>query len=288
MPRRVAIVTDSTADLPPDIVAARDITVVPLFVTFGTEEFRAGVDLSTAAFWERMLAPDAPFPTTAASAPGTFRDAFEAALDAGAEAVVCINISAKLSASFKSAELGAQMLPGRDISVVDSGSASLGLGLLVLLAADLADEGRSAAEIVAAVRAGLADLDLYLALDTIEYLRKGGRLSAGRAAVATILSIKPIITVVDGAVEVAERPRTRAKARARVLELLAGGGAIEWAAVLYSPGEGTDPSAFRDELLARLPGELDPSRVIVGAVGASIGPHVGPRCLGAVLLRRHA
>lgn len=286
MPRRVAIVTDSTADLPPEIAAARGITVVPLFVSFGDEQFRAGVDLSTAAFWERMLAPDAPFPTTAASAPGTFRDAFQAAFDSGVEAVVCINISTKLSASFKSAELGAQMLPGRAVSVVDLRTASLAEGLLVLHAADLADEGRSAAEIAAAVRARLVDIDLYLALDTIEYLRKGGRLSAGRAAIATILSMKPIITVLDGAVEVIERPRTRAKARERVLELVAGRGPVERLAILYTPGEGTDPAAFRDALLARLPGEVDPSTVIVGALGASIGPHVGPRCLGAVSLHR--
>ena len=286
MPRRVAIVTDSTADLPPEITSARGIAVVPLFVSFGDQQFRAGVDLSTAAFWERMLAPEAPFPTTAASAPGTFRDAFQAALDAGAEAVVCITISTKLSASFKSAELGAEMLPGRDVSVVDSRLASLAEGLLVLHAADLADEGRSAAEIVASVRARVADLDLYLALDTIEYLRKGGRLSPGRAAIATLLSIKPIITLVDGGVEVAERPRTRSKARERVLELVAGGREVERAAVLYSPGEGTDPVVFRGRLLARLPGAVDPSTIIVGALGPSIGPHVGPRSLGAVVLRR--
>ena len=286
MPRRVAIVTDSTADLPPELTAARGIAVVPLFVTFGSQEFRAGVDLSTAEFWERMLAPDAPFPTTAASAPGTFRDAFAASLDAGAEAVVCITISAELSASFNSAELGAQLLPGRDVTVVDSRTASLAEGLLVLHAAALADEGRSAAEIAAAVRARLADMDLYLALDTIEYLRKGGRLSAGRAAIATILSMKPIITVADGVVEVIERPRTRAKARERVLELVAGGRPAERVAILYTPGEGTDPVAFRDAVLARLPGEVDPSMVIVGALGASIGPHVGPRSLGAVILRR--
>ena len=286
MPRRVAIVTDSTADLPPEVAAARGITVVPLFVSFGDQEFRAGVDLSTAAFWERMLAPDAPFPTTAAAAPGTFGDAFQAALDAGAEAVVCVTISTQLSASFTSADVGAQMLPERDVTVVDSRTASLAEGLLVLHAADLADEGKSAAEIASAVRARLADIDLYLALDTLEYLRKGGRLSAGRAAIGTILSMKPIITVADGLVEVIERPRTRSKARERVLEIIAGGREVERVAVLYSPGEGTDPAAYRDQLLARLPGTIDPSTVIIGALGPSIGPHVGPRCLGAVVLRR--
>jgi DegV family protein with EDD domain len=180
------------------------------------------------------------------------------------------------------------MLPDCDITVVDSLMASIAEGLLVLHAADLADEGRSAAEIAASVRARLADLGIILAMDTIEYLRKGGRLSAGKAAIATLLSIKPIITVADGLVEVIEQPRTRSKARARVLERVAGGRAVEKAAVLFSPGEGTDPAAFRDALLARLPGEIDPASVILATLGPSIGPHVGPRCMGAVLLRRPA
>ncbi|MBP1704343.1 MAG: hypothetical protein H6Q36_82 [Chloroflexi bacterium] len=288
MPRRVAIITDSTADLPPEIAAARGIAVVPLFVIFGEEQFRAGVDMSTAVFWERMLAPGAPWPGTAAASPATFRDAYQAAFDAGAEAVVCITISTMLSASFKSAEVGAQMLPGRDVTVVDSETASIAEAMLVLHAADLADEGRSAAEIAASVRARMADLEMYLALDTIEYLRKGGRLSAGRATIATLLSIKPIITVADGVVEVVEKPRTRSKARARVLDRVAGGREAEKTAVLYSPGEGTDPVAFRDELLARLPGAIDPASVILAILGPSIGPHVGPRCMGAVILRRSA
>jgi DegV family protein with EDD domain len=288
MPRRVAIVTDSTADIPPEIAAARGIAVVPLFVVFGEEQYRAGVDMTTAEFWERMLAPGAPWPGTAAPGPGTFRDAFQAAFDDGAEAVVCITISTHLSASFKSAEIAAEMLPGRDLIVVDSMTASIGEGLLVLHAADLADEGRSAAEIAASVRARLADVDMLLAMDTIEYLRKGGRLSAGKAAIATLLSIKPIITIADGLVEVVEQPRTRGKARGRVLERMAGGRDVEKVAVLFSPGEGTDPDAFRDELLARLPGAIDPSTVIRATLGPSIGPHVGPRCMGAVLLRRPA
>ena len=138
---RVAIVTDSTADLPPAVAAAHGIRVVPLFVRFGDAEFRAGVDLSTDEFWARMLAPDAPFPTTAAAAPGTFRETFEACFADGAEAVVCITIGSKLSATFKSADLGAGMLPDREIHVVDSTTASMGTGLLVLLAAEMAEAG---------------------------------------------------------------------------------------------------------------------------------------------------
>lgn len=282
---RVAIVTDSTADLPPDVVAAHRIRVVPLFVRFGDAEFRAGVDLTTDEFWARMLAPDAPFPQTAAPAPGTFRETFERCFADGAAAVVCLTISAKLSATLKSAELGAGMLPGRAIHVIDSETASMGTGLLVLLAAEMAAVGRPADEIEAAVRARLADIDLYVFLDTLEYLRKGGRLSGARAAIGTVLSVKPIITVRDGLVELIEKPRSRARARERVLELLAGR-PVERLAILQTPGTGADLDAFCDELVARLPGGIEPAGVSAETIGASIGPHLGPGCLGAALLLR--
>jgi len=283
---RVAIVTDSTADLSPAVTAAQGIRVVPLFVRFGDAELRAGVDLSTDEFWARMLAPDAPFPQTAAPAPGTFRETFEQCFADGAEAIVCLTISTKLSGTYRSAELGAAMLPGRPIHVIDSVTASMGTGLLVLLAAEMAAAGSPAGEIEAAVRARFADIGLYVFLDTLEYLRKGGRLSAARAAIGTVLSVKPIITVRDGLVEMVEKPRTRARARERVLELLASR-PIERLAILQTAGIGADRDAFRDELVARLPGGIEPAHVSAETIGASIGPHLGPGCLGAaVLLRR--
>jgi DegV family protein with EDD domain len=114
---RVAIVTDSASDLTANVAAAGGIRIVPLYVRFGDAEFRAGVDLSTDEFWTRMVAPDAPFPTTAAASPGDFKEAFEAELGGGADAVVCVTVGGKLSATFKSAELAAQGLPGAEIHV---------------------------------------------------------------------------------------------------------------------------------------------------------------------------
>ncbi len=281
---RVAIVTDSAADLPADLAAASGIRIVPLYVRFGDEEVRAGIDLSTHEFWVRMVAPDAPFPTTAAASPGDFRAAFEAALAGGAPAVVCVTVGGKLSATVRSAELAAQGLPGAEIHVVDSDSASMGVGMLALLAAEMAGAGSPAAAISAALRARARDIDIYVALDTIEYLRKGGRLSPARAAIATMLSIKPIITVTDGIVDTADRVRTRAKARARVIELLTAQPA-DWIAVLHTPP--ADVDAFSADVLARLPGGVDPAHVTSAVVGPSVGPHIGPGCLGgAVLLRR--
>lgn len=280
----VAIVTDSASDLPPTLAAELGIRVVPLLVRFGRDEFRAGVDLSTADFWIRMLAPDAPFPTTAAAAPGTFAEAFSDAFAAGAESIVCVTVGSRLSGTFASAEIGAQQHRGREIHVVDSASASMGVGHLATVASELAAAGRSGAAIAATLRERVADLDVYVALDTLEYLRKGGRLSAARAAIGTMLSVKPIITVVDGLVETVDRVRTRARARERVIELVTAR-PVERIAILQTVTE--DIEAFRDTVVGRLPGDVDPAHVSVQTIGPSVGPHLGPGAVGAaVLLRR--
>lgn len=284
---RVSVVTDSTADLPPGVAAAAGITVVPLFVRFGADEYRVDVDLSTEQFWARMLAPGAPFPTTAAPSPGTFRTAFEACFAAGADAIVCPTIGSKLSATFQSATLGAAELPGREIHVIDTGSTSMSTGIPALLAVELAAAGATGAEIAASVRDRLADVDLYVAVDTLEYLKKGGRLSPTRAAIGTLLSVKPLITVRDGTVVMAERPRTRAKARERVIELITEG-PLERIAFLHTPSSTPEEiQNFCDRVLARVPGGIDPARVSVGLIGASTGPHLGPHLMGAAFLRRH-
>lgn len=280
---RVAIVTDSASDLTAADAAAAGIRIVPLYVRFGADEYRAGVDLSTDEFWARMVAPDAPFPTTAAASPGDFMAAFEEELAAGADAIVCVNVGAKLSATVKSAELAAAGLPGAEIHVIDSESASMGVGLLALLAAEMAADGVPAGEIASVVRGRLKDVTLFVALDTLEYLRKGGRLSPARAAIGTVLSIKPIITVTDGAVETADRVRTRAKARARALELLTAR-PVERLSILHTLTP--EVEAFGAEVVRRLPGGIDPSRVSTEVVGPSVGPHIGPGCLGGVALLR--
>ena len=283
---RVAIVTDSTADLAPDVAAAAGVRVVPLYVRFGAEEFQAGVDLSTDEFWTRLLAPGAVIPSTAAPSPGTFRAALEACFAEGADAIVCALIGSKLSATFQSATLAAQMLGDREIHIVDTGSTSMSTGLPALLAAEMAAAGQSAAEIADGVRARLPDVDLFVAVDTLDFLRTGGRLSAAQAAIGAVLSIKPIITVRDGIVVLAEKPRTRGKARERVIELVTAG-PLERLAILHTP---TSPHAevegFRDALVARVPGGIHADHVSEGLIGASTGPHLGPDLMGAAFLRR--
>jgi len=278
---KIAVVSDSTADMPRATAEAAGIRMVALSVTFGAQTFRVGEDLSTDEFWARMTAPDAPFPTTAAPSPGAFQAAFEAAFAAGADAIVCVNITETLSATVSSARIAAGMMPDREIHVLDTGTVSMGVGLLALMATELAATGTPAAEVAARLESRKGDIDLYVGLDTIAYLRKGGRISGPRATIGTLLSVKPIITVRDGLVEIADKPRTRSRARERVLELLSAR-RLERLAILYSPP--ADAKAFRDELVARLPGGLDPAHVSVQPIGPSVGPHIGPGALGAVVL----
>jgi DegV family protein with EDD domain len=278
---RVAIVTDSASDLTAADAARHGIRIVPLYVRFGDEERRAGVDLSIDEFWTRMVAPDAPFPTTAAASPGDFTAAFEEELASGADAIVCVTVGGKLSATIKSAELAAQAMARAEIHVVDSESASMGVGLLAILGAELAADGIPAAEIASTLRGRVGDIDLYVALDTLEYLRKGGRISPARAAIGTVLSVKPIITVTSGEVETADRVRTRARARQRVVELLTSR-PVERIAILHTPP--ADPGAFRAEVVGLLPGGVAAANVSTAVVGPSVGPHIGPGCIGGVVL----
>jgi DegV family protein with EDD domain len=280
--RQVAVITDSASDLDPARAAAEGISIVPLLVTFGSDTFKAGVDMSTVEFWERMVAPDAPFPKTAAASPGDYREAYEAAFAAGAESIVLISVAGTLSGAIKSAQIARDMLPDRDIHVLDSQGASMEQGILARMAVELADEGVPAAEIAQRLESRTGDLRVYLALETLEYLKKGGRISGTQAAIGTLLSVKPIIAVMNGEVETVDKVRTRSKARERLIELITER-PVERLAILHTVNP--DVEAFRDEILARMPG-LDPSGVTIGLVGASVGPHVGPGCVGAAILYR--
>jgi len=280
---RVAIVTDSASDLDPARARELGIAIVPLAVSFGDETFRANIDLTADAFWARMTAPEAPFPKTATSSPGDFAAAYKAAFDGGADAVVSIHVATTLSGTMKAATLAKGMFPDREIHIVDSTSASMGQGLLCEMAADLAERGVSAAEIARIVTDRTKDLNLYVALDTLEYLKRGGRISGAQAAIGTILSVRPIITIKDGAVEAIERIRTTGKARERVAELLTAK-PVERLAILYAPP--AEPEAFRDHVIAAMPGGVDPATVEIQVIGPSVGPHLGPGCIGGVVLYR--
>ncbi len=277
----VAIVTDSASDMDPAEAARLGIRVVPLIVNFGAETFKAGVDLSATQFWDRMLAPSAPFPTTAAASPGDFKTLYEDAFAAGAEAIVSIHVAGTLSATIKSAQIARDMLSEREIHVVDSQSASMAEGILAELGVEMAAGGASAADIARALEARVGDFRTIVALETLEYLKKGGRISGAQAAIGTLLSVKPIIEVTDGHVETVDKVRTRSKARERLIEIVASR-PIERLSVLHT--QTADVETFRRELVARIPGGIAPDKVTVDLVAASVGPHLGPGCVGAVAL----
>jgi DegV family protein with EDD domain len=279
---RVAIVTDSASDLAPAEAESTGIRVVPLIVNFGSDSYRAGVDMTIDQFWERMTAPDAPFPTTAASSPGDFKEVYESAFADGAEAIVSIHVAGTLSATIKSAQIARDMLPDREIHIVDSLGASMAEGILARMGLEMIAEGRSAADVAAGLEARVRDMKMYVALETLEYLKKGGRISGAQAAIGTLLSVKPIIQVEHGVVETADRVRTRAKARERLLALVCER-PIERISILHTLSP--DVELFREQVLTRSP-DIDPAHVSVELVGASIGPHLGPGCVGAAVLYR--
>jgi len=278
---RVAVVTDSASDMDPARAAALGITVVPLIVSFGSESYSAGVDLSTAEFWKRMTAPDAPFPTTAACSPGDFQVAYQRLFDEGADGIVSVHVAGTLSGTIKAAEVARASLKDRDIQIVDSMSASMGEGMLAELAVQMSNEGRSATEIAATLNRRREDLQVFLALETLEYLKRGGRISGAQAAIGTLLSVKPIIEIKDGRVETAERVRTRGKAREKLVELLAIR-PMERLSVLHTTN--ADVDEFVEQIIPRVPGGIDRSKVTIDTVGPSVGPHLGPGCVGGVAL----
>jgi DegV family protein with EDD domain len=277
----VAIVADSGSDLTPSQLLESGVRQVPLSVSFGEQTYLSPDEMTPEAFWEKLRAAESPFAHTAAPSVGLFKQAFEKAFAEGHEAVVCICLSEDLSATVKHARMASEMLPDRPIFVVDSRLASIAVGCLALRGATLARSGIGAEEICRRLVALRASVDLYLGLDTLEYLRKGGRISHAKAAIGGLLSIKPIVTVKEGLVVVADQPRTRSKATERVLELMTARPASELY-LLYSPP--TDIDAFRAAVLARMP-EPAPKVVTAQIIGPVIGAHVGPGAYGGIMVR---
>ena len=269
----VRIVTDSASDLPQEACDELGIEIVPLTIRFGDKEYVDRKELSTADFW-RELEKSTVLPETAAPSVGAFEETFRQLADSGADGIVCINLSAQLSATMQSAQLAAKALDGLcPITIVDSKSASMGIGNLVLRAARRAADGADLPTIVADVEDRRDHQRVLAALDTLEYLRKGGRIGGARALLGSMLSIKPIISVVDGAVDEAGKVRTRSKALRFIIDRVPEHG-IEQIAVLHAGAPDVD------EFLALLRPRVPEADIVVGNIGPVIGVHTGPRVLG--------
>jgi DegV family protein with EDD domain len=269
----VRIVTDSASDLPPEVCDRYGIEVVPLTIRFGDAEYVDRKELSTEEFWRKLEASSV-LPETAAPSVGAFEETFRRLADDGADGVCCINLSANLSATMQSAQLAAKALDGLvPAIVIDSKSASMGIGNLVLHAARRAAEGADLETIAREVEARASGQRVLAALDTLEYLRKGGRIGGAKAMLGSMLSIKPIVTVVDGSVDEAGKVRTRSKALRFIVDRIPEGG-IEQIAVLHAGAP--DLEEFLELVRPRVAG----AEVVVGHIGPVIGVHTGPRVLG--------
>ena len=269
----VRVVTDSACDLPDDLIERDGIEVVPLTIRFGKEELVDRKELSTDEFWRRLADSDV-LPETSAPSAGAFEAAFRRQIADGATGIICINLSSKLSATMQSAQVAAQAVQADcPVVVVDSLMVSMGLGSLCLTAARRAADGDSLESIVANVTDRRNRSKLYGALDTLEFLKKGGRVGNARALLGSMLAIKPVLEVRDGEVEEAGKVRTRSKAL-RLLVDRVKQGPFENLAVLH----GNAPDL--NELLDLLEPLAPQDEIVVGQIGPVIGTHAGPRVIG--------
>jgi len=269
----IHIVTDSACDLPDDLAQQHSICIVPLTIRFGTEEFTDRQDLTTEQFWDKCTASSV-LPETAAPSPGQFESTFRQIAAAGASGIVVISLSSELSATMQSAEVAAKSLVETiPIRVIDSRSASMGQGITAVACAKLAASGGNLTQ-VAELGVTLAGRTrLWGALDTLEALKKGGRIGGAKALLASALAIKPIIKITDGKVAEGGRQRTRSKAIAFLVDKVRQAGSIENLAVLHA--QCTDIDVLLGGLRAVYSGDI-----VVGDIGAVIGSHVGSGTIG--------
>jgi DegV family protein with EDD domain len=278
----VRVVTDSTSDIPPAIARELGITVVPLTVVFGEESFKDGVDIDAPTFYERLTASKE-LPRTSQPSVETFREAYARAAD-GADAIVSVHVSSRLSGTINAASIAREEVSSQvHIDLVDSYNVSLGLGAVVIEAAEAARGGASHEEVGQVARIAMDRVKWYAFLDTLEYLQRGGRIGRARALAGSILSIKPILHAEDGEIAPFERIRTRGKAIERLYDL-----AMEDAAVkrLYVASANNDDEAhaFVERLRPRMPR----TEFVVAQFGPVIGVYTGPNALGSCVVRGKA
>lgn len=274
----IKIVTDSASGLGPDLARQYGISVIPLYVHFGNETFREGVDIHLAEFWPRLKSAPK-LPTTSQPSAGDFVELYKALAADGSE-IISIHLSSKLSGTVASAHAAREMLPAARIHVVDTQSISAALLVMAVEAARMAAAGRDVKAILARLDQLIAGFRIYFVVDTLEYLEKGGRIGKASALLGTALQMKPLLALEDGIVEAKERIRTKSKAVARIQELAAqdtAGRKCRYLGILHAaaPQEA-------EQLKADLVSQLAPGETIMAEVGPIIATHAGPGIVGAV------
>jgi len=274
----VRIVTDSTSDLTGEIAKALDITVVPLYVNFGDESYQDNVDLTTDEFY-RKLASSAILPTTSSPSPGNFADVYDRLAEETDE-ILAITISSKLSASYKAAVDGARLRKRQcRVEIIDSLSAIVGLGLIVISAAKAARAGLNLDEVIRITQSNIRRVEFRIAFDTLEYLRRGGRIGAAQAFLGSMLKVNPILTIRDGITEGVARLRSRARAMDYLYDF-----AMSFADVAEIAIEDANTPEDVDDLVDRLSVRFPREHIYKMKVSPVIGTHVGPRVIGLGLL----
>lgn len=274
----IRIVTDSASDISLEEAEDLGIEIVPLSVRFGEAEYTDLVDLSVSDFYQKMAESDL-LPSTAAPSPGAFEAAFKRCAEAGADGVICINLSLALSATGQAAQLAADALADTlPVKCIDSKSITCGLGTIIRKAAGAAKDGGSMDEIVALVENLTSRTRIFATLDTLENLKKGGRIGGAKAMLGTMLQFKPCLDLSSGEVVEAGRQRTRKKSLIWLKEVLESEGEISELSIIH--GDAPDVEEF-----ATLISDIVPrDQIRINQLGAVIGTHGGPRVLGVTYL----
>ncbi len=273
----VKIVTDAEANLAPELMDEYDITTMPLWLHFGDEAYQEGVNITREQFYER-LTQGKEFPKTSQASVGQFIELYQPIIDAGHE-IVSIHLSSDLSGTYQSALGAAAQFPGGKISVVDSRLATVAQAVVVWRAAEWAAAGLGREEIVTRLQPMCKHIKVFFVVDTLEYLRKGGRIGGAAALLGTLLQLKPILTLSEGKIDAYDKARTRKRGLARlkelVLEAAEGNTGVDLGVVHVMCPDAAQTLA--DKLIA----ELQPKRVVFDLMGPGVGAHVGPGMIGA-------
>ncbi len=274
---KVALVTDSTSYIPKELLKNVDLHIVPTIVIWAGEEMRDGVDIQPGEFYKR-LASASEMPTTSQPTPNDFKTVYEKIVTGGQKDILSMHVSAKLSGTIASAQQAASMVTDANVEIVDGKSASMGTGWPLLQAAKAAGAGKSLKEVAEAARKARDHSGVLLLVDTLEFLHRGGRIGGAQRFLGTALNLKPILEVVDGAIEPVERVRTKSKAIARIVEVLeervAGRNPVRVATIHANAlDEAKQLKALVDE-------RLKPTESVITDVSPSVGTHTGPATLG--------
>ncbi len=278
----IAIITDTDSSLPASLAAQFDIRLVPIGIHFGATAYETGVTIDDARLFAQIDRAGV-LPTTAAPTPGRFIEAYQSAFDGGAESAICLCVSSGVSSTYQAALAARETLPERDITIIDTRSLSMGQGFMALTAAEAAQAGRSKEEVIATALSVGERVHIYTALATLKYLAMSGRVGSLTAGIASLLDVKPILTLRDGKLDMLERVRTRGKSWARVVELTAralGGRPAERMAIMHvnAPEAAQELASLAQRSIA------GPETIVTVELTPGLSVHTGPGLVGIVVV----